>query len=334
MTVWANRYDVIEELGRGANGVVYRVVDQKIGRELALKLLPGANDESLVIREAHALTALESPHVLRVFNAGIFGDVPFLATDIAVLGSTEDQLQGGVGVHPDRAVRWVRQALTGLDYCHRRRVLHRDITPANVFLGSIDHALLGDFGVASNLGDDGTAGRAGNQRTLAPEGFGGRLTPASDIYSVGVTLWRLLTGRWPYDAQTEEDLKRMVQGAERPRLRDVAPHVHRSIAKVVESSLEPDPNSRPASAGEMAMALAGSSVGERSWVQVPTGADDLVEFKTTRGRELRATATSDDGRRWTVETRYLSSGRRLVRACFETTSSKLAQQLRRVFDTV
>ena len=285
MTLWANRYEIIEQLGSGANGFVYRVRDQKLGRPLALKLLQHAQDESLVIREAHALTALESPYVLRVFNAGIYGDVPFLATEIAVLGSTEDQIQVGVGVAPHSAVRWVRQTLVGLDYCHRTRVLHRDITPANVFLNSTDHALLGDFGIAANLEDDGAASRAGNQRTLAPEGFSGRLTPLSDVYSAGVTLWRLLTGQWPYDADTEAKLAVKVRQGERPRLRDLAPHVHRSIAGVVESALDPDPTRRPASAATMEALLAECRVHERNWIQVPAS-DGGLAFATTRGRPV------------------------------------------------
>ena len=330
MTMFAERYEIEGDLGHGGNGVVYRVRDTKIGRDLALKLLSGG-EETLVVREAHALTALESPHVLRVFNAGVHLDVPFLATDIAAMGSTEDQIVAGVGVPPHLAVRWVRQALVGLDYCHRRRVLHRDLTPGNIFLNSVDHALLGDFGIAANIEDDGTAPTAGNQHCRAPEGFGGRLTARSDLFSAAATLWRLLTAEWPYDAPTQLELAAKMRSSNRPRLRDVAPHVHRSIAAVVEGALDPDPLRRPASASEMAKQLADAQVHPRNWVrQQSTPPADFV-FTSESGTRLVITVEVD-GRRRVVETRHVRSGNRVGKGCFETNAARLAIELRKVFD--
>lgn len=333
MTMFADRYEVRGDLGTGGNGVVYRVLDTKLGRDLALKLLSDG-EESLVVREAHALTALESPHVLRVFNAGVHNDVPFLATDIAPMGSTEDQIKPGIGVAPELAVRWVRQALVGLDYCHRRRVLHRDLTPGNIFINTLDHAMLGDFGIAANIGDDGTAPAGGNQRCRAPEGFDGRLTSQSDLFSAAASLWRLLTGEWPYDAEREDELAQMMRSSNRPRLRDVAPHVHRSVAAVVERSLHPDPSARPATASDMARQLADSQLHRRRWVRCePRPYEDLV-FESTAGGSKIAVAVQVDGRRRTVESRHAGSGNRIRAACFETTAARLAVDLRKVFDTL
>lgn len=331
--MFAGRYEILGDLGNGGNGIVYRVHDTKLGRDLALKLL-NDGEESLVVREAHALTALESPHVLRVFNAGVHLDVPFLATDIAPMGSTEDRLKAEIGVAPVLAVRWVRQALVGLDYCHRRLVLHRDLTPGNVFLNSLDHALLGDFGLATNIGSDGTAPAAGNQRCRAPEGFGGRLTSQSDLFSAAATLWRLLTGAWPYDAEREEDLAAMMRAGDRPRLRDVAPHVHRSIAAVVERGLHPDPSERPATASEMASILADTQLHQRRWVRREPRPHDSLLFESTGGGSKIVVAVRLDGRRRVVESRHAGSGNRIRAACFETTAARLAVDLRRIFDTL
>jgi serine/threonine protein kinase len=333
VTVWADRFEILGELGAGGNGVVYRVRDLKIGRALALKLLSNG-EETLVVREAHALTALESPHVLRVFNAGVHNDVPFLATDIAALGSTADQIVEGIGVAPQLAVRWVRQALVGLDYCHRRRVLHRDLTPGNIFLNSPDHALLGDFGAATNIEEDGTAPSAGNQRCRAPEGFGGRLTASSDLFSAGVTLWRLLTGAWPYESEREDELADKMRAGRRPRLRDVAPHVHRSIAAVVERALAPDPKRRPASASEMAHLLAESQLHARNWIKITTEPDADLLFTSTAGGSPLVLKVCLDGERRIVETRHAKSGNRVSNGCFETPATRLAVELRRVFDSL
>ena len=195
MTIWAGRYEIRGELGGGGHGTVYRVRDLKIGRDLALKLLQHTGDESIVVREAHALTALESPHVLRVFNAGIHRDVPFIATDIAELGSTEDRIADGLGVEPAFAIRWVRQALVGLDYCHRMRVLHRDVTPANIFLSALDHALLGDFGVAVNLDAEDSAPTGGNSKLPRTRSF--RWTHDSFIGCVLRRRIALEASHWP-----------------------------------------------------------------------------------------------------------------------------------------
>lgn len=332
MTLWADRYEILGGLGSGGNGVVYRVRDRKIGRDLALKLM-NDGDEVLAVREAHALTALESPHVLRVFNAGVHGDVPFIATEIAVAGSTEDQIGPGVGVAPHLAVRWVRQALVGLDYCHRMNVLHRDLTPGNIFLNSVDHALIGDFGIAANLDEVGTAPAAGNQRSRAPEGFGGRLTVRSEVFSAGATLWRLLTGGWPYDAGTETELAEMMRTVQRPRLRDVAPHVHRSIAAVVEGALHPDPAQRPATAADLAHGLSGCQTHTRNWMQIESAQHGVVYESTAGGSMLVVRVHYEDVRR-TIETRHAQSQRRVAAGCLETTDRRLSLELRRLFDSL
>ena len=326
---WAGRYEILGELGSGANSSVHRVRDIKIGRQLALKLL-GIAAEGLVVREAHALTALESPHILRVFNAGIENDVPFLATDIAPMGSTEDHLVEGVGVPPELAVRWVRQALIGLGLCHRKNILHRDLTPANIFLDSHDRALLGDFGAAENMGSDGTAAAAGNQLCRAPEGYTGPVSASSDLFSAGVTLWRLLTGLWPFEARTETELSALIRTGNL-RLRDKAPHVHRSIARVVEMALDPDPARRPPTADAMADLLAKTTTHAKNWV-CDARDESTTEYRTTgRGSQILLSVAADGPRR-SVTARYIKSGRRISDGCFETTEPKLAQRLRVVFD--
>lgn len=330
MTIWADRYEIRSTLGSGGSGTVHLVWDRKLGRELALKLLKHGG-EILAVREAHALTKLESPHILRVFNAGVHTDVPFLATDIAPLGSAEDQITADAGVPPTLAVRWVRQALVGLDYCHRLNVLHRDVTPSNIFLASPDHSMLGDFGAAIDLDDAGTAPAAGNQRCRAPEGFGGRLSTSSDVFSMSASLWRLLTSEWPFSAPTEDELARRMRAADRPRLRDIVPHVHRSIARVVERGLDPDPGLRPASAADMARLLAETETHRRNWVRLAS-TDGQVEFCATGAGTPLMTVVAAEGRRRNVETRHVATGRRVHKGCFETTESKLAQSLRRLFD--
>jgi eukaryotic-like serine/threonine-protein kinase len=150
----------------------------------------------LATKEAIVLTALESHNILRVYNAASYQDVPYLATAIARLGSTTDWMDRKHHPVPvDLAIKWARHALIGLSACHHRGLLHRDIKPSNLFLESEDHCLLGDFGAATNLDTNGEAQADGTLLFQAPEGLiTHTLTVRSDVYSLGVTMYNLLTG--------------------------------------------------------------------------------------------------------------------------------------------
>src|SRR5262245_54933695 len=118
MPHFANRYERSRELGRGGYGVVWLATDHHLERSVALKLF-GRNQNVFAYREAQFLTALESPHVLRVFNADSYQDIPYMATEVAPLGSAEDRIGANPGVPADVAIRWIRHLLVGLGLCHR-----------------------------------------------------------------------------------------------------------------------------------------------------------------------------------------------------------------------
>ncbi len=160
--LFAGRYERHELLGKGSFDYVHRAFDQHMRLDLALKTFNRGAALILATKEAIALTALESHYILRVYNADIHQDVPFLATAIATLGSATDWMQREHHPVPMHlAVTWTRQALIGLSVCHHRGILHRDIKPSNLFLDSEDHCLLGDFGAAATMNADGTASADG-----------------------------------------------------------------------------------------------------------------------------------------------------------------------------
>jgi serine/threonine-protein kinase len=335
MVLFADRYELLDSLGSGGSGTVYRARDQVLSTDVALKVLASGED-TLAVREASALRALESDHVLPVLNAGVHNDVPFVVTEIAANGSVEGKLTAnGCGLDVGMTIRWIRQMLIGLEYCHRRRILHRDVTSNNVFLDSDDHARIGDFGTATNIDDDGTAARHGNQHVVAPEGYEtGRLSVRSEVFSVGATTWRMLTGEWPYEAPTEEELAEKMAAGARRRLRDVAPHVSRSVAGVVEKALDPDPNSRYASAADLREAFSECRLTDRRWG--PISAHDghhscwIGESPTgTINACLTIRANSAE-----VVTTRSSNGRRISNGCFTATQASLGPALRRLFDNL
>jgi len=332
MSTFGERYQIKGQLGSGGTGAVYEAFDEVIQDSVALKLL-AAGEDLLAVREASALRALSSDYVVPVLNAGTFRDVPFVVTEIARGGSVEDRVRNHPeGLDVSTAIRWARQMLVGLDYCHRLNILHRDVTPGNVFLDNEDHARLGDFGTATNLRADGTADRMGNQRVVAPEGYEtGILTVKSEIFSAGVTIWRMLTGQWPYEAQTESEMLALVRSDRRPRLRDLAPHVPRSVADAVERALASDPEQRYTSAAALREALAECSLSDRRWKPIPRhDGHERCWTGTFPAGPVSACITRSDST-VVVETRR-GTGRRIAEGCFETPKSKAGPVLRRLFD--
>src|SRR5262249_45608089 len=145
--LFADRYERVSPIGQGGFGVVWRAFDHNQNREVALKLYRPGVPVIHKFHEARVLTALESDHILRVYNADTdASDIPYIATRIAEAGSTEDLLvtASPYGVRPDLAVTWVRQMLVGLGACHAFGLVHRDIKPANIFLDRMDWGMLGD----------------------------------------------------------------------------------------------------------------------------------------------------------------------------------------------
>ncbi len=259
--MFAGRYRLLDVLGAGSNGDVWRATDANHGdREVALKRFAPGQPNIVAYEESAILTRLESDHILRVYNADTFEDVPYIATAIAA-STTEAELlaRSPLGLPPDLVLAWTRQLLVGLGICHDSGLVHRDVKPANVFLDRHGRALLGDFGLAR--ADDGSGVRiGGTPRVRAPELFGtGFATRHSDIWSVGVTMYRLLTGEWPFLTS------RAVLQREFVRLREAAPHVPRRLSDRVERALGLDPAERFESAAAMNQQLGVAGLLSRVW---------------------------------------------------------------------
>jgi eukaryotic-like serine/threonine-protein kinase len=339
--LFADRYERIEELGRGNFGFVWRANDHNQRMEVALKLFKSGSPTIHAYREASMLTALAGKHVLQVFNADVASDVPYVSTRIAEQGSAEDVLKdrNPLGVSPAVAINWTRHLLVGLQSCHTRGLLHRDIKPANLFLDRPDWALLGDFGLACPLNAAGVAPSAGTPVSMAPEmwanGHGG---VAADIYSVGVTLYRLLTGRWPYDAATPEEVASAALAADYPPLRDVAPHVSRRLADRVKRAMAVNPADRFSSTNVMHDALVDQGVVDRVWQRIDAhaGHDRCWEEQGDGSRRAHTVCVMAAGSSYDFETRRQTSARtRLKKYTGRAGSDKdLAVNLRRVFDSL
>lgn len=258
---------VLELAGRGGMGVVYRAEQIRLGRAVAVKVLPpGATAEPLARerfeREARVLAGLEHPGVLRVFDFGTLADgTSYLVMEWAEGGDLAARLAKG-RVARVEALRWVEQIAAALDAAHARGVVHRDLKPGNVLLRADGSLALGDFGLARAEGAGFTTALTlswvvyGTFDYMAPEQAdgAGAVTKAADIYALGVMTYQMLAGRVP-------------RGVFEPSSKTAG--VPRAVDAVIAKALTADPAARPKSAGDFALALAvalGARNNTAAWV--------------------------------------------------------------------
>ena len=337
-TTFANRYEIIAKLGEGANDV-WKAHDTHQQQLVALKTFRPGFSTIHVYGEATILTALEGQHVLRVYNADTFDDIPYIAARIAQMGSTEGfRKSNPLGLPADSVVGWIRQALVGLGACHDRGLLHRDIKPDNIFLDTPEFALLGDFGLAYQLDVDGTAPAEGSPYTIAPEMWSsGRGGVASDIYAMGVTAYRLLTGQWPFDRPSRDELRVLVPTGRYDRVRDVAPHVSRRLADRIEKAMALQPGSRYLTWRHMHEDLGRVGVVGNVWRRTPphTGHDRCWDqVRSTRASLHEVCVIGTGTNRLDVDVRHAGGAGRRIRGMCRTgvDDRRIAVALRDVFD--
>ncbi len=336
VTVIGKRYVLAERLGGGGYGEVFRAHDRNTGLTVALKLFRRGEPSMLAYREAHVLYRLTGPHVLAVHNAETYDDVPCVATDVAPLGSAADHV-GTLGASPGQVLTWMAHLLDGLGACHAVGVLHRDVKAENLFLERLDHARLGDFGAAAELGPDGTAAAGGDHRVWPPEMFSEyKADVRGDVWAAGVTAWRLLTGAYPFQAATVDELHQLtLQGP--GRLVDAAPHVPPALARAIEKALRPNREGRYQTAKEMALALDLPRF-HRLWRRIPPhpGHLECWDGPSADGRSpatvcTRTTVGKGGKPAVAVDARRGQQLSRVREYCNASPPSRLAVNLRKVF---
>lgn len=263
-------YLIRERIGRGGMGRVYRATHVKLGREVALKVLPRHrwHDVASIARfhrETAALGPLDHPNIVRATDAGEAGGLVFLVMDL-VDGIDLGRVVRERGPLPVAAAcKIVRQTCDALQYLGERGLVHRDVKPSNIMLGAGGRVKLLDFGLAVHgLGSE-SESAAGTWDYLAPE----QADPArgvdsrADIYSLGCTLFHLLAGRAPFsDAVSAADKERAHAETPPPNLRAIRADVPAGLAAVVDRMMAKQPDDRFASAAEVAAALEPFSIAE------------------------------------------------------------------------
>jgi serine/threonine-protein kinase len=260
-----DRYTGAQAVGRGGMGEIFRATDTALGRAVAVKVLAEryAQDEQVrerFTREALAAARLSgNSSIVTIFDVGEHAGRPYIVMEYLGGGSLEQRLREEGAQPPGRALEWLEQAASALDAAHRAGVVHRDVKPANLLLDRHDRIHVADFGIASAAGlgsltETGTV--LGTASYLSPEqAQGERTTPATDLYSLGVVAFELLTGRRPFEGDSVAAEAAAHATGEVPSVSEVNPELPRELDAVFYRALAKDPARRFGSAAEFVATL-------------------------------------------------------------------------------
>jgi serine/threonine protein kinase len=260
----AGRYEIVGELGRGAMGVVYKAMDPVIGRTVAVKTIrlseegTGLSRPELLTRfqtEARAAGLLTHPNIVVVFDAGEEDGLYYITMELVEGKSLQALLDDGHGFPLPRTLRIMEQTCSALQFAHERNVIHRDIKPANLMLTADDTVKVTDFGTAKILQFgtvQQTAHVMGTPSYMSPEQVKGRAVDGrSDIFSLGVMLYEMVTGEKPFPGQNITTVIYKIVNEEPVPPRQINPSIHPGISAIVMRALEKEPDQRYQSCREM-----------------------------------------------------------------------------------
>ena len=256
-------YELIEEIGRGGMGVVFRARQLSLDREVALKMIsrgPLASEQERVRFqvEAKSVAQLDHPAIVPVYDVGELEGRPFFSMKL-IEGETLSQRIARGPLSGETAVELMVQVCRAVDYAHQNGLLHRDLKPSNILIDSSGQAHVMDFGLAKRIDDTGVLTRTGailgTPAYMAPEqaaGDRGDVSPASDVYSLGSVLYSALTGRPPFQAATAVDTLLLVLEQEPLPPRALNPVIDRDLEMIVLRCLQKPVDLRYESAGRLA----------------------------------------------------------------------------------
>lgn len=232
-------------------GTVYVGYDPFADRDVAIKVctLPGRGDENaarmarkLFFNEAHTAGALDHPNILKVFDAGEESGKPYIVMEFVEGGQTLERFCAANSLlEPARVADYIARCAAALDYAHRRGVVHRDIKPTNIMLTPSGDVKIGDFGIAQRLSAESTQimGMMGSPRYMSPEQISdGELTGQTDLYSLGVVMFELLTGRAPFMASSLSSLFNQILHAPAPSPQDLRADLMDGLSSIAQCALE------------------------------------------------------------------------------------------------
>ena len=313
-----DKYDILEEIGKGGFATVYRARDRDLDREVALKVLdPLLMRDPVWVkrfkREARAVAQFKHPHIVSIYEIGQAEGVLYIAMELAQGGNLDARIQRLGRLSWEETLRLVGEMASALDYAHGKGVLHRDLKPANVLLDPETGSVLTDFGFVRILADNSmsvslSGGVVGTPAYIAPEVWKGQnATAQTDLYALGCILYEMLMGEKRFTGQTSPAVM-MAHFKPPPLPTDWPEDVPPGVNEVLERAMAPEPEERYASAGELVEDLAAlaldrlaepyaaleEAVAAGQWQQALALADEIkgvdADYRDVAGLEQRALA--------------------------------------------
>lgn len=253
------RYEVEAELTQGGMGVIFLAKDPYIQRQVVVKVLMYKHTLDDVYREffqreAEVIAALEHPCIVPIYDFGWHGQQPYIVMRYMSGGSLDDRLQKGE-IKLTEMAHILKRVAEALDAAHAAKIIHRDIKPSNILFDSTGEAFLSDFGIAKSqaIADDDGEWLVGTPAYMSPEQVKGEhVDGRSDIYALGVTLYRMLSGKLPFASDSTTALINMHVDLPIPDIRQVKANVPAVWQEVVAKAMAKDPNDRYPTASDFA----------------------------------------------------------------------------------
>jgi|GEM_PF-3196780 len=283
------QYEILAEIGRGGMGVVYKAQDQRLKRTVALKvILAGGHAGEVELArfqiEAEAAARLKHRNFVQIFEVGSDEGLPFLALEYCSGGSLEDRILNSP-LEPRPAAELLSKLADAMDHAHQAGVIHRDLKPGNILFDEDGEPKITDFGLAKRVDEDDSHTRTvsvmGSIGYMSPEQASGHTrdaTSAVDIYALGAILYRLLTGRTPFEgSSTAESLQLVISGVPTP-IRRQRPNCPRDLETICLKCLEKSPANRYRTAGDLADDLRRFLRGEPITARAAAPLEQLVSW--------------------------------------------------------
>ena len=259
-TVLGGRYEILQMLGLGGMGAVYKAQDRELDRTIALKVIRpdlASNPEALARFKQELLTARQVTHrnVIRIFDIGEADGIKFITMEYLVGTDLRALLAERGKLPPEEAMEIIQQVCAGLAAAHREGIIHRDLKPGNIMHDSQGRVVVMDFGLARSLQSDGmtqTGAMLGTVEYMSPEqARAEKLDGRSDIFTIGLIMYELLTGKMPFKADSAiASLLKRTQERAAP-VTELDPTIPHSLSELVAKCLEREPSHRLQSAQEM-----------------------------------------------------------------------------------
>lgn len=282
-------YEILDEIGRGGMGVVYKARDLRLKRTVALKvILAGGHAGEVELArfqtEAESVARLKHHSFVQIYEVGSDEGLPFLALEYCAGGSLEDRIVESP-LSPRESAELVAKLADAMDHAHQACVIHRDLKPGNVLFDENGEPKITDFGLAKKVGEDDSHTRTvsvmGSIGYMSPEQASGHTraaTPSVDIYALGAVLYRLLAGKTPFEgSSTVESLQLVINGVPLP-IRRLRPSCPRDLDTVCLKCLEKSPANRYRSAADLADDLRRFLKGEPIAARAATPLEQLVSW--------------------------------------------------------